>query len=228
METYHHTPHDPVHEEIRYDGPMSDISSVAPNHPIHAARSMPDEHHPAQDLHRRPSITPTGGAPAHSHGVIGPGYRSHEPMVQYILVTPEMLEQMQHGELSYPSPLTSGQAPTSHTVWPGTTGHVAPAPTSPTTAHPTPKNSSLPVHKETSVEHFEHHPELETPAQGDVYLPANPLARIRNKYKDYLGEFIGTMILIIFGNGVNCQAVLSNWEQGQYLSISFGWGIGVM
>lgn len=36
------------------------------------------------------------------------------------------------------------------------------------------------------------------------------------------------MILIIFGNGVNCQVVLSNLTQGSYLSISFGWGIGVM
>jgi len=30
------------------------------------------------------------------------------------------------------------------------------------------------------------------------------------------------MVLIIFGNGVNCQVVLSNLTQGSYLSISFG------
>lgn len=33
--------------------------------------------------------------------------------------------------------------------------------------------------------------------------------------------------LICFGNGVNCQVVLSELVKGSYLSISFGWGIGV-
>ncbi len=231
MEVHHHAPlvHDTVHEEIRYDGPMSDIASVTSSHPIHAARSLPDEHHPAQDIQPLHNIIATGAAQAHpAHAVIGPGYRIQEPQVQYILVTPDMLEQMQNGELKRPSALTSGFAPTSHTVWPGTVGHIPAPNTAPTTALPTPKNSSLPVHKQTSVEHFEHHPELETPPPADIFLPANPLARLRHKYKDYIGEFIGTMILLIFGNGVNCQAVLSDWQQGQYLSISFGWGIGVM
>ncbi|CAE7079743.1 unnamed protein product [Rhizoctonia solani] len=45
-------------------------------------------------------------------------------------------------------------------------------------------------------------------------------------------EFLGTMILIIFGTGVNCQVVLSGntavsaSPKGEYLSISFGWAIG--
>ncbi|KDQ25901.1 hypothetical protein PLEOSDRAFT_1066922 [Pleurotus ostreatus PC15] len=38
-------------------------------------------------------------------------------------------------------------------------------------------------------------------------------------------EFIGTAILIVFGNGVNCQVVLSG-VSGDYLSINFGWAIG--
>lgn len=102
-----------------------------------------------------------------------------------------------------------------------------------TTPTVTPKRSSLPVNKfGDSVEHFEHaHEAPATPPTQNVvpfHVAANPLARFRSKYKEYLGEFIGTMVLIIFGNGVNCQAVLSNWTQGQYLSISFGWGIGVM
>lgn len=83
----------------------------------------------------------------------------------------------------------------------------------------------------SSVEHFEHAPPTPAPPaeeHAELHVAANPLARFRHKYKDYLGEFIGTMILIIFGNGINCQAVLTNFTQGQYLSISFGWGIGVM
>lgn len=56
----------------------------------------------------------------------------------------------------------------------------------------------------------------------------NRWAKIRNDYKEPFAEFLGTMILILFGNGVNCQVVLSRLTQGSYLSISHGWGIGVM
>lgn len=102
--------------------------------------------------------------------------------------------------------------------------------TSPTV---TPKHSSVPFNKggDTS-EHWENQNDLPVPPQDEDEVPfhiaVNPLARIRSQYKEYLGEFIGTMVLIIFGNGVNCQAVLTDFTQGQYLSISFGWGIGVM
>lgn len=63
---------------------------------------------------------------------------------------------------------------------------------------------------------------------GEPDHTVNPITRTRYFFREYFGEFIGTMILIIFGNGVNCQVVLSNFKQGEYLSISFGWGIGVM
>jgi aquaglyceroporin related protein len=45
-------------------------------------------------------------------------------------------------------------------------------------------------------------------------------------------EAIGTMILILFGNGVDCQVVLSSVtgvassEKGSYLSVSFLYGVG--
>ncbi|KAF9496527.1 aquaporin [Pleurotus eryngii] len=45
-------------------------------------------------------------------------------------------------------------------------------------------------------------------------------------------EFIGTAILVVFGNGVNCQVVLSGVSgvassaKGDYLSINLGWAIG--
>jgi len=48
-----------------------------------------------------------------------------------------------------------------------------------------------------------------------------------------MAEFFGTMILVIFGNGANCQVVLSSVpavassQKGQYLSTSFGWAVGV-
>lgn len=100
-------------------------------------------------------------------------------------------------------------------------------------------NGDLPspdaMHDKFAIQHVEHHgthdSDIDTasvdPPSPVSYL-VNPLSRFRHQYKEYLGEFIGTMVLIIFGNGVNCQVVLSNLTQGSYLSISFGWGIGVM
>jgi len=87
-----------------------------------------------------------------------------------------------------------------------------------------------------SHSHIEHHgAEVQGPTRDDIIVEepepphkANPLTFVRHYFKEYFGEFIGTMILIIFGNGVNCQVVLTNFKQGEYLSISFGWGIGVM
>lgn len=45
---------------------------------------------------------------------------------------------------------------------------------------------------------------VEAPLELDVAPEegANPLARFRYRYREYLAEFIGTMVLIIFGNGV--------------------------
>eukprot|EP00039_Didymoeca_costata_P000777 m.47230 g.47230 ORF g.47230 m.47230 type:complete len:273 (-) comp10466_c0_seq2:56-874(-) len=40
-------------------------------------------------------------------------------------------------------------------------------------------------------------------------------------------ELLGTMVLILFGNGVVAQTVLSKGDNGSYLSINFGWGLGV-
>lgn len=47
----------------------------------------------------------------------------------------------------------------------------------------------------------------------------------RREYCRYaFSEFFGTMILLLFGNGVIAQVLLSHGEKGDYLSISLGWG----
>ncbi|KAK2008428.1 MIP family channel protein [Colletotrichum eremochloae] len=53
-------------------------------------------------------------------------------------------------------------------------------------------------------------------------------ARIRNYLQDGFSEFFGTMVLVLFGDGVVAQVVLSNSTKGNYQSISWGWGLGVM
>ncbi|KAE8214568.1 hypothetical protein CF327_g2021 [Tilletia walkeri] len=59
----------------------------------------------------------------------------------------------------------------------------------------------------------------------------NPWARFRYNMREPFAEFLGTCILIIFGNGINNQVFVSQLydptaAKGDYLSVSFGWGIG--
>ncbi|PLB55380.1 putative aquaglyceroporin [Aspergillus steynii IBT 23096] len=53
-------------------------------------------------------------------------------------------------------------------------------------------------------------------------------SRIRGHCREAFSEFFGTMILVLFGDGVVAQVTLSHGEKGNYQSISWGWGLGVM
>ncbi|CAK4034337.1 hypothetical protein AC579_1672 [Lecanosticta acicola] len=59
-------------------------------------------------------------------------------------------------------------------------------------------------------------------------------SRIRRLLREPFSEFMGTFILIMFGDGVVAQVLLSGGlsgsaaARGNYQSISWGWGIGVM
>ncbi|KND88426.1 putative membrane protein [Tolypocladium ophioglossoides CBS 100239] len=67
-------------------------------------------------------------------------------------------------------------------------------------------------------------------ANGDI-APAEQQPRwpkIRSIWQDAFSEFLGTMVLILFGDGVVAEVVLSKGVKGNYQSISWGWGIGVM
>ncbi|KAF8964167.1 putative aquaporin 4 [Flammula alnicola] len=60
----------------------------------------------------------------------------------------------------------------------------------------------------------------------------NAWSRYREIFREPFAEFLGVAILIIFGNGVDCQVVLggnklvSPSEKGSYLSINVGWAVG--
>ena len=62
--------------------------------------------------------------------------------------------------------------------------------------------------------------------QADVVQQEPDLAwsRIRHTFREPFSEFFGVFILILFGDGVVAQVVLSNGEKGDYQSISWGWG----
>ncbi|KAL0066887.1 hypothetical protein AAF712_006082 [Marasmius tenuissimus] len=64
------------------------------------------------------------------------------------------------------------------------------------------------------------------------YDQPNKWWRYRQALREYAAEFGGVMMIIIFGDGVVCQVILSansdvTTPHGEYLSISFGWAIGV-
>nr|CCC94423.1 putative aquaporin 3 [Trypanosoma congolense IL3000] len=52
-----------------------------------------------------------------------------------------------------------------------------------------------------------------------------PLRNLRMDFREYVGEFLGTFVLLFMGNGVVATTLLDN-NLG-FLSITFGWGIAV-
>lgn len=49
-------------------------------------------------------------------------------------------------------------------------------------------------------------------------------SRIRSNLQGPFAEFLGTFIILMFGDGVVAQVVLSNGQKGNYQSITWGWG----
>ena len=49
-------------------------------------------------------------------------------------------------------------------------------------------------------------------------------SKFRHQFREPLSEFFGVFILILFGDGVVAQVVLSGGTKGDYQSISWGWG----
>lgn len=68
--------------------------------------------------------------------------------------------------------------------------------------------------------------------EDDQEFP-NPWAKIRYHCREPFAEFLACFVLLTFGDGINVQVQLSQlydptMPKGDYLSISFGWGIAVM
>jgi len=76
------------------------------------------------------------------------------------------------------------------------------------------------------VQHVEHSEGIYCSQKLNWWWPYRQIIR------EAAAEFLGVMILIILGNGVVCQVVLSgnidvaSSPKGDYLSINFGWAIG--
>ncbi|KAI8576422.1 hypothetical protein K450DRAFT_295570 [Umbelopsis ramanniana AG] len=89
--------------------------------------------------------------------------------------------------------------------------------------------ADIPDHSETSSEEKKHHDSVAI-NDGHYQLPQerNFVGRLRHKLREPLAEFIATCVMIVLGDGVVAQVVLSDNAKGQYLSISFGWCFAVM
>jgi hypothetical protein len=75
--------------------------------------------------------------------------------------------------------------------------------------------------------HAEHGPLIDHQIAQAHAVQAEPdllWSRIRSFMREPFSEFFGVFILILFGDGVVAQVVLSGYTKGNYQSISWGWG----
>lgn len=84
--------------------------------------------------------------------------------------------------------------------------------------------------QETALGSLQQSSRLEGAIHEDVILdthidsPRLAWCRARALCRDAFSEFLGTMILVLFGDGVVAQVILSRGEKGNYQSICWGWG----
>ena len=76
-------------------------------------------------------------------------------------------------------------------------------------------------------------PDVDKNACSDAYKDACKKFKRRvalkpNTLRILLGELAGTFILVAFGEGAIAQSRLSNETKGRYLSVNWGWAVGVM
>lgn len=64
--------------------------------------------------------------------------------------------------------------------------------------------------------------------EPQMMAPTSRMAVKTPLVRECLAEFMGTFILICFGDGVVAQVVLSDYKNGEYLSINLCWGLAVM
>ncbi|TFY80640.1 hypothetical protein EWM64_g3373 [Hericium alpestre] len=100
--------------------------------------------------------------------------------------------------------------------------------------HP-PENGSTESAKKDEAAHLEN--VGETPEEFEAHHEyfsryPNNWSKIRYHIREPAAELLGTMVLILFGTGVDCQVVLGSnpavapTPKGDYLSLNFGWACG--
>lgn len=76
-------------------------------------------------------------------------------------------------------------------------------------------------------EAHQHHSRLKD-MEHEASESLHKLGRIRRRLKKPLAEFLGTMILILLGDGCSAQTILSGGAHGDATTIGIGWGLAVV
>ncbi|KAL3671122.1 hypothetical protein V7S43_004304 [Phytophthora oleae] len=84
-----------------------------------------------------------------------------------------------------------------------------------------PLSYSYKLDEEYTPVHSPRHVVLDAPAIRPYQLKS-PLIR------ECLAEFLGTLILVLFGDGAVAQVTLSENTKGNYTTLCLGWGVGIL
>jgi hypothetical protein len=79
--------------------------------------------------------------------------------------------------------------------------------------------------QEPSVPYVEHGPAIDRLPETKAKIPMNPglgWPRVRHLFREPIAEFLGTFMILMFGDGVVAQVVLSEDKNGAYQSITWG------
>ncbi|CEL53542.1 putative membrane protein YFL054C OS=Saccharomyces cerevisiae (strain ATCC 204508 / S288c) GN=YFL054C PE=1 SV=1 [Rhizoctonia solani AG-1 IB] len=97
-----------------------------------------------------------------------------------------------------------------------------------------PDSTSSPSNHSPKKYAIYHHPSRTVVASHETVEPAEPhVSPLRSAIRELSAEFIGTMIFMIIGLGVNCQSTLTSSSQvsstpkGNYVTVSLAWGTGL-
>ncbi|PLB39568.1 MIP/aquaporin family protein [Aspergillus candidus] len=92
----------------------------------------------------------------------------------------------------------------------------------PTTSKPTPEVSQTSPHILSDM--LEQPPHI--PPSSSTIIPSTH--KKPTLYQAAVSELLGTMILVLFGDGAIAQVTLSGGSKGDYQSISWAWGLGIL
>ncbi|SCV74255.1 BQ2448_6687 [Microbotryum intermedium] len=71
-----------------------------------------------------------------------------------------------------------------------------------------------------------HHQRVQITSDEEHYR--NPWFKFRSRFRVYFAEFLGTLILVLWGEGTQAQVIALRNAPNDYLSIAWGWGVGFM
>lgn len=86
-------------------------------------------------------------------------------------------------------------------------------------------NSEYLTENEKQPPQYSHHGRAHNSQHSEkIGIRAVVFSRKNGNLQDFFSEFFGTFIMVLFGDGVVAQVVLSKETRGDYQSINWAWG----